>query len=159
MAKVIMICGKICSGKSFYAQQIRREQCGVILSADEITLALFGQDAEDKQDVYTAKLKSYLFEKSAELIAAGINVILDWGFWTKNERDFARAFYTNKNIKCEFHCIAISEKEWKKRLKKRNNSVESGKTNAYYVDEGLAKKVEAIFEIPSEDEIDVWVKQ
>lgn len=159
MAKVIMICGKICSGKSFYAQQIRREQGGVILSADEITLALFGQDAGDKQDVYTAKLKSYLFEKSAELIAAGINVILDWGFWTKNERDFARAFYTDKNIKCEFHCIAISEKEWKKRLKKRNNSVESGKTNAYYVDEGLAKKVEAIFEIPSEDEIDVWVKQ
>ena len=40
MPKVIMTCGKICSGKSTYAQKLRLEYSAVILSVDEITLAL-----------------------------------------------------------------------------------------------------------------------
>ena len=43
MAKVILICGKICSGKSTYAQQLRRENRAVVLSIDEVMLAFFGQ--------------------------------------------------------------------------------------------------------------------
>lgn len=42
MAKVILICGKICSGKSTYAEQLRVQNNAVVLSTDEITLALFG---------------------------------------------------------------------------------------------------------------------
>ena len=33
------------------------------------------------------------------------------------------------------------------------------KSDAYYVDEGLAEKFKSIFEIPGKDEIDVWVEQ
>ena len=48
MPKVIMTCGKICSGKSTYAQKLRLEYSAVILSVDEITLALFGNEAGRK---------------------------------------------------------------------------------------------------------------
>ena len=41
MAEVIMMCGRICSGKSTYAKRLSREKNAVILSVDEITLALF----------------------------------------------------------------------------------------------------------------------
>ena len=155
MAKVILICGKICSGKSTYAEQLRVLNNAVLLSTDEITLALFGQHCGDKHDDYVERTQNYLFNKSLELIEVGINVILDWGFWLKEERDYAREFYNNRNIECEFHYIDISNEAWKARLEKRNSEVLAEETNAYYIDDNLAKKFAAIFEVPSEDEIDV----
>jgi len=52
MPKVIMTCGRICSGKSTYARKLREEYNSVILSVDEIILALFGNDTGEKHDVY-----------------------------------------------------------------------------------------------------------
>ena len=80
MPKVILICGKICSGKSTYAEQVRIQKQAALLSVDEITLALFGQYCGDKHDEYVERTKKNLFDKSLELIEVGINVVLDWGF-------------------------------------------------------------------------------
>ena len=155
MAKVILICGKICSGKSTYAEQLRVLNNAVLLSTDEITLALFGQHCGDKHDDYVERTQNYLFNKSLELIEVGINVILDWGFWLKEERDYAREFYNSRNIPCEFHYINISDETWKARLKKRNSAILAKETNAYFIDDNLAGKFASIFEVPSKDEIDV----
>lgn len=155
MAKVIMTCGKICSGKSTYARRLRDSHKAVILSVDEITLALLGQHAGDKLDEYVEKLERYLFDKSLEIVSTGINVILDWGFWTKAERDYAREFYKSHGIESEFHYICISDEQWRKRIEKRNSEVLSGELEAYLVDENLAVKFEAIFEEPDSSEIDV----
>ena len=57
MAKVIMLCGKICSGKSTYANSISKQEKAVILSVDEITLALFGQYTGEKPDDYELDIK------------------------------------------------------------------------------------------------------
>ncbi|MCQ2576776.1 MAG: ATP-binding protein [Treponema sp.] len=157
MAKVYMMCGKICSGKSTHAAELRKLHKAVVLSVDEITLALFGQDAGDKLDDYVARAEKYLYEKSVEIIESGINVILDWGFWTKRERNEAREFYASKNVECEFYYIDIPDEEWYRRLDKRNKAVMENKTSAYYVDEGLAEKFKQLFEIPDRSEIDVWI--
>lgn len=157
MAKVIMTCGRICSGKSTYAEQIRTKNSAAILSVDEIMLALFDQNIGDKHDEYVERTEKFLFDKSVKLVETGINVILDWGFWTKEERRFARGFYNSRNIECEFHYIDISDEEWKLRLDKRNKSVLAGKSGNYFVDDGLAKKFASIFEMPGKEEIDVWV--
>lgn len=159
MAKVIMICGKICCGKSTYAQRLRAENSAAVLSVDEIMLAMFGQHVGDKHDEYVERTKKYLFSKSVEFIGAGIDVILDWGFWTKAERKYAREFYAARNIKCELRCISISEETWAQRLAKRNALVKEGKTDAYYVDENLARKFASIFEAPDEGEIDTVVNE
>lgn len=92
-----------------------------------------------------------------ELVEVGINVILDWGFWMKEERDYAREFYNSRNIPCEFHYIDISDETWKARLKKRNSEVLARETSAYYVDDNLAEKFGSIFEVPNTYEIDVVV--
>ena len=155
MAKVILICGKICSGKSTYAEQLRVQNNAVVLSTDEITLALFGQHCGDKHDDYVERTQNYLFYKSLELVEVEINVILDWGFWMKEERDYAREFYNSRNIECEFHYINISDETWKARLNKRNSAILAKETNAYFIDDNLAEKFASIFEVPSKDEIDV----
>lgn len=153
MAKVIMTCGKICSGKSTYAQMLRDEYGAVILSVDEITLSLFGQYAGDKHDEYVERTEKYLYDKSVEIINTGISVILDWGFWTKAERAAARDFYASKSIECEFHYLDISDEVWHERISKRNRAVAEGEVDAYYVDENLAAKFGAIFEPPDNAEI------
>lgn len=158
MAKVIMTCGRICSGKTTYCKKLRTEFSAVVLSVDEITLALFGQDAGEMHDTYVERAEKYLYEKSLDIVNVGVNVILDWGFWTKVEREYAREFYHSHGVSCEFHYLDISDEEWERRLKKRNSEVLAGKTDAYYVDDGLAEKFRSIFEAPDIGEMDVTVK-
>jgi len=155
MAKVFLICGKICCGKTTYAQKICNENKAILLSVDEITLAIFGQHCGDKHDEYVERTEKYLLNKSLELIKKDINVVFDWGFWTKAERESAKGFYKSRNIECELHYIDISDETWKSRLHKRNNAVLANETSAYYVDDNLAEKFASIFEVPSEDEIDI----
>ena len=159
MPKVFLICGRICSGKSVYADVLRRENNAVILSVDEITLALFGQDAGSRLDHYVEKTKQYLYKKSLEIIEAGKDVVLDWGFWTRKEREFAREFYSSREIENVFCFIDIGAEEWKRRIKSRNAEVLEKKSDSYYVDEGLAAKFEMAFELPDRREIDIWIKQ
>lgn len=158
MAKAFLICGKICCGKSTYAERLRIEKNAVLLSVDEIMLAVFGPYAGDKHDEYTEKIQKYLFEKSVEIIKSGINVILDWGFWTRDKRSEAREFYAVRGIECEFYYIDISDEVWKNRIRRRNESVLKRENAAYIVDGNLLAKFEGLFEPPSEDEVDVWVR-
>lgn len=154
--KVILLCGKIACGKSFYALMLKKQRRAVILSCDEIMLCLFGSDAGEKHDDYARRTQKYLFDKSLEIIESGCDVILDWGFWQKNDRDFARKFYKSRNIACELHYIDTNDALWKSNIKKRNDEVLQGKTKAYYMDDGLAKKLDSLFEIPDKSEVDFW---
>lgn len=152
MAKIYMMCGRICSGKSTYAERLRKEQRAVVLSVDEITLALFDGNTGSKHGEYVERAEKYLYAKSLEILECNINVVLDWGFWTRAERDFAREFYGSRGIEFEFICIGISDEEWQRRIAKRNAAVEAGSISAYYVDEGLAEKFRGMYEPPSADE-------
>ena len=147
-----MMCGRICSGKSTYAKRLRDEYRAAVLSVDEITLALFDGDTGDKHDLYVERAEEYLYRKSLELIECGINVVLDWGFWQRYERDYARGFYGSRGIEYEFVYIDIDRGEWTRRLQKRNKDVLEGRLSAYYVDEGLMQKFEDMFQPPQEDE-------
>lgn len=158
MAKVVMTCGKICSGKTTYAEKLRVKYNAIILSVDEIMLALFDQNVGEKHDDYVERTEKYLFHKSLDIIEMGVNVILDWGFWTESERNYAKKFYGSRNIDYEFHYIDVSDENWQIRLDKRNREITAGEVDAYYVDDNLAAKFNSIFERPKKEEIDVWVE-
>ncbi len=158
MAKAILICGKICSGKSVYARRLRLKNKAVLLSVDEIMLAMFGLYTGEKHDEYTDRLQEYLFKKSLEIIETGNDVILDWGFWTADKRAAAREFYKSRNIAYEFHYMDVSDETWKERILNRNNAVSAGDNSAYFIDSNLAAKFETLFEAPDKNEMDVWIK-
>jgi len=158
LSKVILICGKICSGKTIYAKNIAKNENAIILSVDELMLTLFGQHVGEKHDEMVEKTENYLYKKSIELISNGLNVILDWGFWTREERIIATKYYTNIGIKAEWHYIEIDDITWKSYLEKRNNAIEHNEQEFYYIDENIAKKFWNIFEEPEPNEMDVWYK-
>lgn len=159
MARVILICGKICSGKTTYAKKLCRESGAVLLSVDEIMLAMFGQHCGDLHDTYAERTRNYLLNKAVELNKNGITPVLDWGFWTSDGRKEVRQFFAERDVKTEWHCIDISDDIWHKRLEKRNRDVLNGTESAYFVDENLAAKFESRFEMPRPDEIDVRIME
>ena len=164
MAKVICLCGRLCSGKSTYAKTLRAQTGAVILSTDELMLTVIGPDAGEMHDEYARRIKGFLLAKASEMVQAGVNVILDEGFWTKAERARVRTFFTARAVPCEFHYLEIDDETWKARIAKRNAALSAGtqtageQPGAYYVDEGLMKKFESMFEPPEPGEIDLWVK-
>ena len=157
MAKVILTCGKLGCGKTTYAKRLCAERGAVLLSADELMLALFGQDAGEKHDEYLEKVKAWLLGKSLEVVSLGLDAVLDWGLWTKAERTAVKAFYEDRAVPCEIHYVEIGEEVRRQRIDERNRAVLSASARDYYVDEGLASKLDRLFEPPEPAEVDVWV--
>ena len=157
MAKVIMTCGRLCCGKSTYARSLAAERGALILSIDELMLSMLDRELGDMHEVYVDRAERYLYAKSVELVGLGVDVILDWGFWTAESRRYARDFYAGHGIDCELHYIEIADDEWQRRIAKRNALVLAGSSNDYYVDDNLAAKFRSMFEPPSKDETDVRV--
>jgi Predicted kinase len=156
MTKVILVCGKICAGKTTYAKKLAEEIGAVILSVDEITLVLFGQHLGDKHDEMVEKTEKYLFGKAAEIISVGVNVILDWGFWTREERQYAVKYFSDLGIKSEWHYIDTTDRVWHKNLSKRNKAITENTENFYFIDDNIAEKFWNLFEEPAHREMDVW---
>lgn len=44
MGKVIILCGKICSGKSYYSKQLKKSLNAVIITSDEATYELINNE-------------------------------------------------------------------------------------------------------------------
>lgn len=158
MPKVILICGKLCSGKTTYAKKLVKENNAILLSCDEIMLTLLGPYCGDIFDEMQEKTMKYLFKKSLEVVAIGIDVIIDSGFWLKAKREEVTEFYRQNGITPKWHYIDVSHEIWLKNVEKRNNAVEKAETNDYNVDDNLANKCLSMFEEPTPDEIDVWYK-
>ncbi len=157
MAKLICICGKIGCGKTYYANQLKEKEQAVILSTDEVTYDLTNNKQGEDYDEFARRVNLYLRKKALEIVNAGCTVILDWGFWTKENRNEIKEYAKEHKILLEMHYIDIDDKTWYENIEERNSKVLAGNGgSSFYVDEGLLKKVSSLFEIPEKEEIDVW---
>lgn len=168
MAKIYLICGKICCGKSTYTRKLREEIGGaVVLSCDELVQNILGGDLGDKHDEITDKVRAYLLRKAFEIVrpngssvsndsndTSGSNVILEWGFWQQAYREKIQQEIKEAGIDYEWHFIDVTDERWAKNIKKRNAS---GAKDEYFVDDGLKEKCEMLFEKPRREFIQKWV--
>lgn len=159
MSKAMLICGKICSGKSYYARNLKQKEKAVILSTDEVTYDLINNEQGEFYDIFASRVNNYLKKKAVEIVKCGSNVILDWGFWTEEERKEISKYFESNNINYEWHYIDINDDTWHKNINERNERVRAGKGGSdFYVDEGLLKKVSSRFEKPAKEEINIWYR-
>ncbi|WP_026527230.1 AAA family ATPase [Butyrivibrio sp. VCD2006] len=157
MGKVYLICGKICSGKTYYAKALKEKYNAVILSTDEVTYDLINNEQGEFYNVFAQRVNNYLKKKAAEICKAGANVILDWGFWTKENRTDISTYLKSCDVSYEWHYIDANDDTWNRNIEERNKRIEEGNGGSdFYVDEGLLNKLLSMFEIPDKSEIDVW---
>ena len=153
------ICGKICSGKSYYAKQIKEKENAVILSKDEATYELIDNKQGEFYNVFAERVNKYLMKKAVEIVKAGRNIILDWGFWTKAERQETTKYFNQFGIDVEWHYIDIEQTRWEQLIEERNIKIQSGNGGSdIYVDEGLLNKLLSKIEEPPRDEMDIWIE-
>lgn len=159
MAKVIITCGKICSGKSFYSNKIKQELNAVVISPDEATFELINNEQGEFYNIFSERLNKYLTRKVGEIVKAGANVIFERGLWTKKDRKEIREYYRSNGIDCELHYVFVDDETWKQNITERNQRILDGNGGAdFYLDEGLMKKLESKWEEPTADEVDVIYK-
>ena len=155
MAKVILICGKLASGKSWYCRELLKKSPALLLSVDEITQRLFPKQLGAQHDRICGEVQEYLFGKAVQAIEAGADVILDWGFWSRSSRQAAKEFFRARQIETQWHYIQVPEELWKQGIARRNAAVMAGASPDYYVDEGLLAKLASLFQEPEPGEMDV----
>ena len=156
MGKVILLCGKICSGKSFYTNKIKEELNAVIISPDEATYDLINNEQGEFYNIFSERLSKYLTKKVGEIALAGANVIFEKGLWSHEERKEIKEYYKSIGIDCEIHYVYVDDETWKQNIEERNKRVLEEKGGSdFYLDEGLKNKLESLWEEPTKEEVDV----
>lgn len=159
MGKVILICGKIGSGKTTYANRLADQMNAVIITQDELMLGIFGaelyEEEPEKYEKYCSRMESYVKRKAGEAAKAGANVICENGFWSRSERDELRQFYSDRGVAFELHYIDTPEEQRLQNIRCRNREIGQGKLHFYLNSE---KEIYHFFDIPTADEIDVLVQ-
>src|SRR5436190_3281366 len=88
VATLHLMVGLPCSGKTTLAQKLEREQSALRLTVDEWHIQLFGQDAEESEhNARHSLIEAMLWNIASRALELGTNVILDYGFWARAERE------------------------------------------------------------------------
>ena len=66
MPRLALLCGMICSGKSTYAQQLKKQWNAVVLSWDRLTLAFFPEQLGEEHDRILEATDDYLLEMAEQ---------------------------------------------------------------------------------------------
>ena len=161
MAKVIILCGKIASGKTFYAEQLRKKTNAIILSVDVLMLQLSDECLGGRHDDIALRCERYFYQLAEQIISSGMYVIIDFGYWTKKERDIAKDYFRRAGIPMELHYIKVPEDIRLKQLENRNKlllkkrSEESSRS--YIINQELRIRLDAKFEEPLPSEYDKMI--
>jgi predicted kinase len=86
-SRLVLVCGLPGSGKTTLAERVAGELGAVRLSPDdwmrELVIDLFDQPAR-------GRVEALQWQLAQELLAKGMSVVVEWGFWTRAERDTLR---------------------------------------------------------------------
>lgn len=147
--KIILLIGKIASGKTTYARKLG----GMLISCDQLMQSMFPGGCGEHHDVLAERARKYLFDLARQCTAAGVTPVVDFGFWTPAMRQ--EAIDALSGCELEWHYLDISEEEWHRRIEGRNAAILAGQGSPsdYFVDEGLLQKVNSLFVPPTEEEL------
>ena len=122
-ARLILICGLPGSGKTTLAKQLAAEVPAVRLCPDEWKHDL-GIDYYDEPR--RVKLENRLWRLGQELLTLRQSVILENGFWAREERDELRLGARTLGVAVELHYLEAPVQELWRRLELRNEEASPG---------------------------------
>lgn len=143
--------GLPCSGKTTLALELEREHSAIRLTVDEWHVRLFGQDAEDpSHDARHQLIETLLWGVASRALALGTSVILDFGFWAREEREDYRSRAQQLGASSEVHFLDVPPEELLRRLGRRN-AQPSGFD--FVIPEDMLRSWIGLFERPTPEEL------
>jgi predicted kinase len=151
MATLYLMVGLPCSGKTTKAKELENELQAIRLTPDEWQVNLFGHDTLDPDhDKRHSLIEDMLWQIAARALSLGTNIILDFGFWAKEERDDYRSRAREIGARSEVIFMDIEAEELMKRVRMRNEEL----TNTIaYIPEDLMIGWIRFFQKPDAEEL------
>jgi predicted kinase len=122
-ARLILICGLPGSGKTTLAKQLAPKVPAVRFCPDEWKHDL-GIDYYDEE--MRVRLEERIWRLGQELLGLGQSVILENGFWAREERDELRLAARTLGVAVELHYLEATVDELWRRLEIRNEEARPG---------------------------------
>ena len=151
MTTLYLMVGLPCSGKTTRAKELENELFALRLTPDEWHVNLFGHDINDPEhDKRHNLIETMLWQIAARALSLGTNVILDFGFWAKEEREDFRSRARKIGARSEIVYMDIGDEELIRRVKIRNENL----TNTiHYIPEEMMRSWIQFFQKPDSNEL------
>ena len=163
MATLFITCGVPGSGKTTLAKRLEAEQRAVRLTGDEWLHELYPGESHVALDaqgplverLQWVKARRPLVERlqwalALRTLALGVNVVLDWGLWTREERDRYRTEAQERGVRVVLCALDPSRDELVRRLRDRDAALPAG---TFRIDEELLDYGLRLFERPTAAEL------
>jgi hypothetical protein len=117
---LFIICGLPGSGKTMLARRLELERKALRLTPDEWMSRIVGDGWDLQRRKEIEAMMAELAERSLQL---GCNVVLDFGCWTRRERDRLRGVARSVGAHTETHYCTAPLAELQRRLSERNRAL------------------------------------
>lgn len=156
MATLHLICGLPCAGKTTLAKRLEHEYSAVRLTPDEWHICLFGHDfgldaIEEEHDERHSSIEALMWDLAARVLTLGVDVILDFGFWARSEREHYRERAGKLGAGSEVHFLDVPEEVLLDRLRARNALRPA---HTFLIPEAKLREWVRQFEAPTQDELE-----
>lgn len=123
MATAHILFGYLGSGKTTFAKRLEVEHAAVRFTPDEWMARLFGEDPPKESFPEKAAAILELLEPLwTRCLSLGLDVVLDYGFWTREERDRVRALVKRLGARACLYHLECSDDEARRRIDARNQA-------------------------------------
>lgn len=119
---VYLICGFIGAGKTTFAKKLEQETGAVRITKDEWSIRLIGNDPTiDGYEEWDHKICGLSRDVAFQLAEKGIDVIIDEGFWEKEQRDEMRRRASTIGAKAIMYYVETPIETIRERVVGRNS--------------------------------------
>ena len=145
---LFMTVGLPASGKTTAARRWEAERNALRLTKDEWVKALYG---DDNPALASDVIEGRLIEIGLRTLELGVNVVIDFGLWARDERSALRQAAADRGAQVEMHYCDVDATEQRRRLDRRH-AVAPGTTWTMSEDELIEWR--HLFQIPTSGELD-----
>jgi predicted kinase len=144
------MCGLPGAGKSTRAREVAERLPALRLSVDE-WMAHLGLDLRD--EAARDRIEGLTWQLAQQVLALGVSVILESGFWLRSDRDEKRLGARALGARVELHYLDAGIDERWRRIEARNASTAPGDVT---ITRGELEAMEIFFEAPQSAEQELF---
>jgi predicted kinase len=121
MATAHLIHGYIGAGKTTFARQLETRRPAIRFTPDEWMVRLYGTDPPaDQFSDLSKRVSEQMDGVWLRCLALGLDVVLDFGFWSRRQRDEIRLRIRAQRSEMRLYHLSCSDDEAWSRIERRN---------------------------------------